>query len=71
MDRKCREAKSVITTGRRCSQQLWAALVLRSPTGRESENDPFWWHTVIMGYRWTGIMVSGCLNRSPTVAKPD
>ena len=67
MDRKCRAVRSVITTGWRRSQLLWAALGRRSLTGRESQNDPFWWHTVIMGYRWTGIMVSGCLNRSPTV----
>lgn len=36
-----------------------------------NENDQFQWHTVIMGYRWTGIMVSGCLNRGSTVGKLD
>lgn len=54
----------------RCSQQLWGEEA-RGRIGSENENDQFQWHTVIMGYRWTGIMVSGCLNRRSTVGKLD
>lgn len=54
----------------RCSQQLWAEEA-RGRIGNENENDQFQWHTVIMGYRWTGIMVSGCLNWGSTVGKLD
>ncbi len=52
------------------SQQLWGEEA-RGRIGSENENDQFQWHTVIMGYRWTGIMVSGCLNRGSTVGKLD
>ena len=54
----------------RCSQQLRSEKA-RGRIGSEKENDQFQWHTVIMGYRWTGIMVSGCLNRGSTVGKLD
>lgn len=54
----------------RCSQQLRGEEA-RGRFGSENENDQLQWHTVIMGYRWTGIMVSGCLNRGSTVGKLD
>lgn len=63
-------AEGLTTQAIRCSQQLWGNEE-KGRIGSENKNDLFQWRTVIMGYRWTGIMVSGCLNRGSTVVKLD